>query len=68
MASSSKLYVTARRAVLPDSAWPVAATLEIDTVSGKIIAVHQPGFVVGMKDVTYIEVPDDKILLPGLIE
>lgn len=68
MASTSKLFVAAHRALLPNSDWPKAATLEIDTTTGKIVAVHDRLLHVHKEGVTVIEVPDTKILLPGLIE
>jgi hypothetical protein len=66
--SSSTLVVLAPRALLPGSDQPQAATIEIDTVSGKITAVHQ-----GLKpelgsDGQTLRVDETKILLPGLIE
>ena len=68
MASTSKLFVTAHRALLPGNASPKPATLEIDTTTGKIVAVHDRILRVQEEGVTIVEVPDTKILLPGLIE
>lgn len=68
MASSSKLVVLAPRALLPNRDEPCAATIEVDSSTGKITAVHD-----GLRrdlrgDVETIEVPESQVLLPGLIE
>lgn len=68
MASTSKLFVAAHRALLPGNESPKPATLEVDTTTGKIVAVHDRLLHVQEEGVTFIEVPDTKILLPGLIE
>lgn len=68
MASSSKLIVLAPRALLPGYAEPGPATIEVDLESGKITAVHEKlRRTLGSED-THLEVPEDQVLLPGLIE
>lgn len=54
--------------MLPGNESPKPATLEVDTTTGKIVAVHDRLLHVQEEGVTFIEVPDTKILLPGLIE
>lgn len=66
--SSSKLLVTAHRALLPTSSELKSTTLEIDVTTGKIVAVHDHLPAVQEEGATYLKVPETKILLPGLIE
>ena len=66
--ASSRLVVLAPQALLPGSDLPQAATIEVDTVSGKITDVHH-----GLRpelgaNAEVLEVDESKILLPGLIE
>jgi uncharacterized protein YjdB len=68
MASSSTLVIHAPKALLPGSNQPQSATIEVDTATGKITAVHQ-----GLKsdlgsEGQQITIDESKILLPGLIE
>jgi hypothetical protein len=68
MAGSSRLVVLAPRALLPGSDLPQAATIEVDTTTGKILEVHH-----GLKpelaaDNEVLKVDESRILLPGLIE
>jgi imidazolonepropionase-like amidohydrolase len=68
MAGSSRLVVLAPRALLPGSDLPQAATVEVDTTTGKIVNVHhglKPELASGAE---VLKVDEGKILLPGLIE
>ena len=68
MAGSSSLFVLAPRALLPGSDLPQPATIEVDTVTGKILKVHhglKPDLASGGE---VVKVDEGKILLPGLIE
>ena len=68
MAGSSRLVVLAPKALLPGSDLAQAATIEVDVSTGKILDVHhglKPDIASGAE---VLEVDDNKILLPGLIE
>jgi len=68
MAGSSSLFVLAPRALLPGSDLTQPATIEVDTVTGKILKVHhglKPELASGGE---VVKVDEGKILLPGLIE
>jgi hypothetical protein len=65
---SSRLVVLAPKALLPGNDLPQAATVEVDTVTGKITAVHdslKPELADGAE---LLEIDENQILLPGLIE
>lgn len=68
MASSSTLVISAHRALLPGENQPQPATIEVDTTTGKITAVHKGFKSESGSEGRGISIDESKILLPGLIE
>jgi len=66
------LIVSAKQAILPGHADPVAATLEISSEAGKIIQIYEAAKTrqdySNVDDNHFIQLEDDQILLPGLVD